>query len=249
MRIVCISDTHGLHTIMEQYKSLPEGDILIHAGDCTNVGKPHEVTEFVHWFQNVKGFNTKIFIAGNHDFAFEKINQPHHKGDFEWFNNLMNEENLSQSDVVYLQDNEFVIESPEFSKPLKIYGSPWQPEFYNWAFNLPRNGWELELKWKDIPEDTDILITHGPPHGVRDFTPANLQVGCEVLRFHVENRIKPSIHVFGHIHQAYGAVQQDETMYVNASICTERYIPSNKPIIIDINEENGKLITTYVENN
>ena len=249
MRIVCISDTHGLHTIMEQYKSLPEGDILIHAGDCTNVGKPHEVTEFVHWFQNVKGFNTKIFIAGNHDFAFEKINQPHHKGDFEWFNNLMNEENLSQSDVVYLQDNEFVIESPEFSKPLKIYGSPWQPEFYNWAFNLPRNGWELELKWKDIPEDTDILITHGPPHGIRDFTPANLQVGCEVLRFHVENRIKPSIHVFGHIHQAYGAVQQDETMYVNASICTERYLPSNKPIIIDITEENGKLITTYVENN
>ena len=249
MRIVCISDTHGLHTIMEQYKSLPEGDILIHAGDCTNVGKPHEVTEFVHWFQNVKGFNTKIFIAGNHDFAFEKNNQPHHKGDFEWFNNLMNEENLSQSDVVYLQDNEFVIESPEFSKPLKIYGSPWQPEFYNWAFNLPRNGWELELKWKDIPEDTDILITHGPPHGIRDFTPANLQVGCEILRFHVENRIKPSIHVFGHIHQAYGAVQQDETMYVNASICTERYLPSNKPIIIDITEENGKLITTYVENN
>ncbi len=249
MRIVCISDTHGLHTIMEQYKSLPEGDILIHAGDCTNVGKPHEVTDFVHWFQNLKGFDTKIFIAGNHDFAFEKVNEPHHNGDFDWFNNLMNEENLSQSDVVYLQDNEFVIESPEFSKPLKIYGSPWQPEFYNWAFNLPRNGWELELKWKDIPEDTDILITHGPPHGVRDFTPANLQVGCEILRFHVENRIKPSIHVFGHIHHAYGAVQQDETMYVNASICTERYIPSNKPIIIDITEENGKLIATYVENN
>ncbi len=249
MRIVCISDTHGLHTIMEQYKSLPEGDILIHAGDCTNVGKPHEVTDFVYWFQNLKGFDTKIFIAGNHDFAFEKVNEPHHNGDFDWFNNLMNEENLSQSDVVYLQDNEFVIESPEFSKPLKIYGSPWQPEFYNWAFNLPRNGWELELKWKDIPEDTDILITHGPPHGVRDFTPANLQVGCEILRFHVENRIKPSIHVFGHIHHAYGAVQQDETMYVNASICTERYIPSNKPIIIDITEENGKLIATYVENN
>jgi Icc-related predicted phosphoesterase len=248
MRIVCISDTHGLHTIMEQYKSLPKGDILIHAGDCTNVGKPHEVTEFVHWFQNVKGFDTKIFIAGNHDFAFEKVNEPHHNGDFDWFKNLMNEENLSQSDVVYLQDNEFVIESSEFSKPIKIYGSPWQPEFYNWAFNLPRNGWELELKWKDIPEDTDILVTHGPPHGIRDFTPSNLQVGCEILRFHVESRIKPLIHVFGHIHHAHGAVQQDDTMYVNASICTERYIPSNKPIVIDITEENGKFITTYVEN-
>ncbi len=73
-------------------------------------------------------------------------------------------------------------------------------------------------------------------------------VGCEILRFHVESRIKPLIHVFGHIHHAHGAVLQDDTMYVNASICTERYIPSNKPIVIDITEENGKFITTYVEN-
>mgnify|MGYP000315321402 CR=1 FL=1 len=71
MRIVCISDTHSLHKIMDDINPLPQGDILIHAGDCTNVGKPHEVKEFVEWFMNIKGFDSKIFIAGNHDFMFE----------------------------------------------------------------------------------------------------------------------------------------------------------------------------------
>ncbi len=231
---------------MDDINPLPTGDILIHAGDCTNVGKQNEVEDFVYWFQNLKGFDTKIFIAGNHDFAFEKVNQPHHRGDYDWFKNLMSSENLSQSDVVYLEDSEFVIESPEFSRPIKFYGSPWQPEFYNWAFNLPRNGEVLESKWKNIPIDTDVLITHGPPHGIRDFTPQNLQVGCELLRFHVE-RINPLINVFGHIHHAHGAAYIKDTLFVNASVCNERYVPSNKPIVIELKEYDGEIVATYVE--
>ena len=246
MRIVCISDTHSLHKIMDDINPLPKGDILIHAGDCTNVGKPHEVTDFVHWFQNLKGFDTKIFIAGNHDFAFEEHRYPHHKGDYDWYYHLMNEENLSQSDVVYLEDNSFIIESPEFSRPIKFWGSPWQPEFYNWAFNLPRMGEELEKYWSMIPEDTDVLITHSPPNYIRDFTPTNLAVGCELLAFHVE-RVKPLLHVFGHIHHSYGAVQKENTLFVNAAICTERYVPSNKPIIVEIKEYYGEIVATYVE--
>jgi Icc-related predicted phosphoesterase len=246
MRIVCISDTHGLHTIMEDWNELPKGDILIHAGDCTNVGKPQEVIDFVQWFMNIKGFDTKIFIAGNHDFAFEKKNLPHHKGDFDWYWNLMNEENLSQSDVIYLEDSEFVIESSEFSRPIKFWGSPWQPEFYNWAFNLPRMGDKLKKYWDMIPNDTDVLITHGPPQEIRDYTPQNVSVGCELLRFRVE-QINPLLHIFGHIHEAYGPVHIRDTTYVNASICTERYVPSNKPIVIDIIEVDGKLTTEYVE--
>jgi len=244
MKIVCISDTHGLHKSMEHL--LPEGDILIHAGDCTNVGKEKEIEEFIYWFQNLKGFDTKIFIAGNHDLGFEHYNGVRHNNEAPWLHHLLNEENLSQSDVVYLHDSEFIIESPEFSRPIKFYGSPWQPEFYNWAFNLPRNGWELEVKWKDIPEDTDVLITHGPPHGVRDFTPNNLQVGCELLRFRVEH-LNPPVHIFGHIHGAYGAAQIGETLYVNASTCTERYKPTNKPIIIELNEYDGNIISSYVD--
>ena len=250
MRIVCISDTHGLHKIMEDLNPLPKGDVLIHAGDCTNVGKPQEVKEFVEWFMNIKGFDSKIFIAGNHDWAFENQRYPHHRGDYDWSHHLMNEENLSQSDVVYLEDNGFTIESTEFSKPIKFWGSPWQPEFYSWAFNLPRLGDELKKYWDMIPDDTDVLITHGPPNEARDFVNNWRQpirnVGCELLRFRVE-QINPSVHIFGHIHEAYGIEYVKDILYVNASTCTERYVPSNKPIVVDLTEVDGKVIATYVE--
>lgn len=250
MRIVCISDTHGLHKTMENYSSLPQGDVLIHAGDCTNVGKPHEVNEFIEWFMGIKGFDTKIFIAGNHDWAFENHRHPHHKGEYGWYYNLINEENLSQSDVTYLEDNQLIIESPEFSRPIKFWGSPWQPEFYNWAFNLPRSGDELKKYWDMIPNDTDILITHGPPSEVRDFVSnwrqGNVSVGCELLRNRVDE-INPLLHVFGHIHSGYGSAQIKDTLFVNASICTESYKPSNKPIIVDLIEYDGQIIANYVE--
>jgi Icc-related predicted phosphoesterase len=250
MRIVCISDTHGLHTIMDDINPLPKGDVLIHAGDCTNVGKPQQVKDFVEWFMNIKGFDSKIFIAGNHDFAFEKRHEPHHKGDFDWYHHLMNEENLSQSDVVYLEDGEFTIDSSEFSRPIKFYGSPWQPEFYDWAFNLPRLGEELEKYWNMIPNDTDVLITHGPPNEIRDFVNNWRQpvrnVGCELLRFRVE-QIKPLLHIFGHIHEAYGVEYNKDILYVNASTCTEKYTPTNKPIIIDLIEVDGKIIANFID--
>ncbi len=247
MRIVCISDTHSLHPMMGY--DLPEGDVLIHSGDCTNKGEKHDVENFVHWFMDLK-YDTKVFIAGNHDFAFENHRYPHHKGDYDWFHNLMAPENLSQSDVTYLEDNELIIESPEFSRPIKFWGSPWQPEFYNWAFNLPRQGEELEKYWSMIPDDTDVLITHGPPHQCRDFVQDRFgdhSVGCELLAFHVEQRIKPLLHVFGHIHGAYGPMYKNDTLFVNASICTERYVPSNKPIIVDLKEYDGEIVATYVE--
>jgi 3',5'-cyclic AMP phosphodiesterase CpdA len=234
---------------MEDLNPLPEGDVLIHAGDCTNIGKPNEVKEFIEWFMGIKGFDSKIFIAGNHDWAFENHRYPHHRGDFEWYYHLMNEENLSQSDVTYLEDSGFTIDSSEFSKPIKFWGSPWQPEFYNWAFNLPRSGDELKKYWDMIPDDTDVLITHGPPSEVRDFVNNWRQpngVGCELLRYRVE-QINPLVHIFGHIHEAYGAVYVKDILYVNASTCTERYVPSNKPIVVDLTEVDGKIIATYVE--
>lgn len=247
MRIVCISDTHGLHHKLEH--ELPEGDVLIHSGDCTNLGKEKEIEDFIYWFQNIKGFDTKIFIAGNHDFGFENYNGVRHSNEAPWLHHLLNEENLSQSDVVYLHDSEFVIESPEFSRPIKFYGSPWQPEFYNWAFNLPRNGWELETKWNDIPNDTDVLITHTPPHGIRDFVQSRIgmdSVGCELLRFRVE-QFNPPLNVYGHIHGAYGAAQIKDTLFVNACICDEKYRPINKPIIIELKEQNHKIIATQID--
>ena len=155
-----------------------------------------------------------------------------------------------ETDVVYLEDSQFTIESSEFSRPIKFWGSPWQPEFYNWAFNLPRLGDELKKYWDMIPDDTDVLITHGPPNEARDFVSnwrqGDVNVGCELLRFRVE-QFKPLLHVFGHIHGAYGSAYIKDVLYVNASICNDRYIPSNKPIVVDLTEVDGKIIATYVE--
>jgi len=248
MRIVCISDTHSLHENMRH--TLPEGDVLIHAGDLSNRGGEKDVTNFIHWFQNIQGFDTKIFISGNHDHCFERVNEPHHRGDFDWLHHLMSPENLSQSDVTYLEDNFITIDSPEFSKPIKIYGTPWQPWFYDWAFNLPRMGNELQEKWNLIPEDTDILITHGPPNGygdlVNNWRQPNVNVGCELLLNRIID-IKPILNIFGHIHEGYGVYTNEDTTFVNASICTTDYRPTNKPIVVDLNEYDGEIVATYVE--
>ena len=248
MRIVCISDTHSLHGGMAH--EIPSGDVLIHAGDISNRGGEKDVTEFIHWFQNIKGFDEKIFISGNHDHCFERVNQPHHKGDYDWLHNLMSPENLSQSDVTYLEDSFITIESDEFSRPIKFYGSPWQPWFYDWAFNLPRMGEELLEKWNNIPTDTDVLITHGPPNGygdlVNNWRQPNTNVGCELLRNRIEE-INPLVNVFGHIHEGYGVELGDKTLFVNASICNPGYSPINKPIIIDLQEVYGEIIATHVE--
>jgi len=248
MRIVCISDTHSLHENMRH--ELPKGNILIHAGDISNRGGERDVTNFIHWFQNIEGYDMKIFVSGNHDFCFERVNEPHHKGDYDWLHHLMSEENLSQSDVVYLEDDYVLYVSDELSIPLKIYGSPWQPWFYDWAFNLPRLGTELQEKWDMIPMDTDILITHGPPNGYGDFVDnfrqPNRNVGCELLRNKIEE-INPILNIFGHIHEGYGVYTNEKTTFVNASTCTARYEPTNKPIIIDLIEIDGKVIATYVQ--
>lgn len=236
MRIICLSDTHSLHKKMsyniESFIDPKQENILIHAGDITNVGKEYDVASFIYWLQNLKGFDDKIFIAGNHDLSFEV--KP------SWLNRYINEENLSQSDCVYLEDSEYIIEYPEFSKPIKVYGTPWQPEFMNWAFNLPRKGKELKEKWDMIPNDVDILITHGPPYGINDkIEGRDDSLGCEILYDRVM-MVKPKIHIFGHIHSGNNIVEKDGIVFINASICTEDYKPTYKPIVIDYDFNDNK---------
>jgi Icc-related predicted phosphoesterase len=242
IRIICISDTHSLHSKIkiENYINPKVSNILIHAGDCTNVGREKEVGDFINWYQNLE-FDTKIFIAGNHDISFE--NKPN------WLNTYLYEENLHQSNVTYLRDDSITIDFPEFSRPIKIYGSPWQPEFYNWAFNLPRDGEELKKKWEQIPNDTDILITHGPAFGMLDYVMdkyGQRNVGCELLKERIDV-LKPLMHVFGHIHYSYGTEKINDTLFVNASICTEQYNPINEPIVVDLTEVDGKFVVTVVK--
>jgi Icc-related predicted phosphoesterase len=122
---------------------------------------------------------------------------------------------------------------------VKIYGSPWQPEFYDWAFNLPR-GKKLAEKWSKIPDGLDILITHGPAHKMVDHTIQGLNVGCEDL-FNRIMEVQPKIHVCGHIHWAYGQKSFHGVEFLNASVLNERYQYENKPIVIEYNPETKEI--------
>ena len=236
MKIVIISDTHGMHDSM--YYDLPKGDVLIHCGDVTNVGTQAGTRQFVEWFQNLKGFDSKIFCSGNHDWSFYR--KP------AWLKQYINDENLSQSDCYYLEDNFVTIEDPEFSRPIKFYGSPWVPPFMNWAFNVPRD--QLYKYWEKIPFDTDVLITHCTPQGIRDWAKyGNENVGCSSLRYYVEEKIKPALHAFGDIHESRGAMVVGDILFVNASTATLDYQMTNKPIVVDLTEVNGKLIANIID--
>lgn len=227
MRIVFISDTHNQHKVLK----LPDGDLLIHAGDFSGMGRQSEVTDFIYWFQNIKNFDHKIFISGNHDLSFEKQPKP------DWLRHLLFEENLSQSDCAYLEDDSVIIDN------IKIYGSPWQPEFLNWGFNLPRNGKKLKEKWNLIPNDTDILITHGPPQTILDKSgpPYNEPLlGCNLLYDRIKE-IKPKIHACGHIHGGYGYYFDGVTHFINASVLNERYQYKNKPIVADWDNKTNEI--------
>jgi len=130
------------------------------------------------------------------------------------------------TNCTYLEDEAVAIGSIQF------YGSPWQPEFYHWAFNVPRA--DLEAKWQQIPTDTDVLITHGPPLGRGDVTSGNIRTGCISLMKEVQCRVKPRLHVFGHIHESYGVTHDGITMYINASSVSQNYTQHNPCIVIDL---------------
>ena len=131
--------------------------------------------------------------------------------------------------VTYLRDSAVTIEG------IKLWGSPWQPWFFDWAFNLQR-GPEIARKWDLIPDDTQVLVTHGPPQGVLDETSRKppQSVGCEALSERIAALPLLKLHVFGHIHEAYGTRVRDGCTFVNASICDVRYSPVNSPVTLDL---------------
>ncbi|HZS44314.1 MAG TPA: metallophosphatase domain-containing protein [Blastocatellia bacterium] len=207
-KLCLISDTHNQLDMVD----LPPADILIHAGDATGNGTVREIAAFNQQLGEIKNrYRHIVFIAGNHDFLFER--------DPALARSMM-------TNCIYLMDSEVTIEG------LRIYGSPWQPRFFDWAFNLNR-GPQLAAKWALIPAGLDVLVTHGPPMGILDITMTGEHVGCEELMKRIEN-IKPRWHVFGHIHHSHGMARDEHTTYINASTCDERYRPVNPPILIEV---------------
>ena len=205
-KIVCLSDTHNCNENI----TVPEGDVLIHSGDATIHGTVEEIVRFDRWFSALP-HKHKIFVAGNHDLLFET--QPERA------------QGLLSRNIIYLQDSSVSIEG------INIYGSPWQPRFFDWAFNLNR-GAEMAKKWKLIPAEVDILITHGPPFGILDQTPFGDNAGCEELLKKV-TQVRPKAHIFGHIHNGYGAGEKFGVKFFNACNCSEDYIPANPPLVFE----------------
>ncbi len=206
MKIVVIADTHNRHREL----TVPAGDVLVHAGDMTLGGAKEEVEEFNNYLGELP-HRHKIVIAGNHDFCFEREPEP---------------SAMLLSNAIYLQDETTTVDGIVF------YGSPWQPRFFNFAFNLTR-GPEIREKWDLIPENVDILVTHGPPRGYGDQLAYGEKVGCRDLLAAVE-RVKPRVHVFGHIHEGVGIYSNGHTTFINASCCDRAYEPVNRPVIVEI---------------
>lgn len=206
LRLVVISDTHGLHDLLE----IPPGDVFVHAGDLTGHGELEELRAFDAFLARLP-HRHKIVIAGNHDFCFER------------------EPAAARAllrHAVYLQDESAKVAG------IRFYGSPWQPWFCDWAFNLER-GPELRAKWRLIPPATEILITHGPPMGHGDLTARGDRAGCADLLERVRE-VRPRFHLFGHIHEGFGVTSDGTTTFVNASCCDFAYRPVNPPVVLEV---------------
>ncbi|MCU0434118.1 MAG: metallophosphatase domain-containing protein [Bacteroidia bacterium] len=208
MKFLAISDTHGQHDKLQ----LPPADAIIHAGDISSRGRESEVADFLRWFSKLD-YKYRIFIAGNHDFFFEK-------------NPAEKVKQFIPDNVIYLNDSGITIEG------IHIWGSPISPWFYDWAFNRHR-GSDIDKHWQLIPADTDILVTHGPVYGLLDKVTRGEEVGCKDLLRKVQE-IKPAVHLCGHIHEAYGQINAGDTLFINASVLDEDYRMKNAPVIFEL---------------
>jgi len=209
--IVCISDLH------EHLVEIPACDLLLIAGNVSFAFKGDRATkhaylagEFKQWLGRVPATEI-VLVAGNHDQSIEAWGVP---------------DGLR---CHYLQDARIELFA------LRIWGTPWQPWFYDWAFNAPHRDGEafLASKFDAIPADTDIVVAHGLPHGHGDHTSAAIHVGSTAMAATLA-RVKPRLMVCGHIHEAAGRYRLGETEVVNASLVDARYQPVNPPVEIQL---------------
>jgi Icc-related predicted phosphoesterase len=239
MKIAAISDCHGRFS-PPFLQPLPPADVLVIAGDyCPNFTmRSHEADAAmqINWLKTIfvpflktMPYKKIIVIAGNHDWC-------HYVGPTK-----AEAKALINSVGTYLEDEIFKYENKVF------YGSPWTPWFYDWAFMFnewdPANGRkQARAIWAKIPHDPidtryqgpiDVLITHGPPFRVLDLAPGDRNVGCPMLRDKVF-QVKPKLHLFGHIHCAYGTMEEHGVRFGNVALCDEEYQPSQPIQVFEV---------------
>ena len=208
MKLVCIGDTHNKHREL----ILPEGDVLIHAGDCTDAGTLRETRDFLEWF-SAQPHKHKILIGGNHDYFFERSSS----------------EEIAEStpdNIHYLQQEAVQLEGVTF------WGSPYTPGSGRWAFQSER-GAAMKKFWQEIPVNTQVIVTHGPAYGIMDQVSDNTHIGCKEL-LHRIKEVQPEVHISGHLHNSYGVVSIGKTRFVNCSSLDERLRSIHPPLSIDL---------------
>jgi Icc-related predicted phosphoesterase len=215
VKLIAVSDTHN----RAEQVVIPDGDVLVHAGDLTMKGSRGEMERAARWLGSLRArFRAVVAIPGNHDFGAES-DPGGSRALFEGYG------------ITWLVDEPAVVDGVSF------YGSPWQPWFLDWAFNLPRydGGVAARAVWAKIPAEVDVLITHGPPRGILDETAGDdsEHVGCPHLLAAVQQR-RIAAHVFGHIHEGYGREQHGGTLFVNASTCDLQYRAVQPPIVFKV---------------
>lgn len=215
MKVHCISDTHNKHEEID----LPGGDLLIHSGDIMSSDNPSELLQFLMWLES-QLYTTKLFIAGNHDHLLEQKPE------------LIEKILKLFPNIIYLQDSEVTIDG------IKFYGAPWIPTNREGkAFSYLRTDHtSADSHWAKIPDDTDVLITHGPAYNKLDkiMRPirkdqTKLNLGCPELGERIKD-VNPQLHICGHIHSSQGILDVSEptTTYINAASLGEDYQYSNK---------------------
>lgn len=200
MKIVALSDTHSKHRLIEE---VPDGDVLVHAGDMTETGDLREVEDFAEWFSSFN-HEYKMVVAGNHDFVFDGIEDAERQ-------DAINA--LKEEDIIYLENDTIMLDG------IRFYGTPYSKSFDKYVFTD---------EFGKIPETVDVLITHGPPKGKLDNTKGWGRIGCKDLRQAVNN-VEPSVHIFGHAHYCDG---EDGLGSYNVSILDEDYNIDNNPTVI-----------------
>lgn len=213
IKFCAISDTHCQHDRVK----VPECDVLLHAGDFSSMGRPQEVLDFMKWFDKQPAEH-KIFISGNHDFLDEE-----HPAIFK---QLLNE----YPGITYLRD-----EGTEVFG-IKIWGRPWTPEFYDWAFMADRGSPKMKSTLNVIPSDTDILLTHGPAYEILDKTMQGLTVGCQDMLEELNSGRFTNLKyvIVGHIHESVGSKEVNGIKHLNVAVLNERYVYKNKPFEFEI---------------
>jgi Icc-related predicted phosphoesterase len=230
MKIVCISDTHAKQIPDDQ---MPDGDVLVHAGDITNNGKLTQLAQMSAWLRHLADtkYEHVVCIAGNHDFILDAFRIEGLEEELK--------EGFFNGRVHYLRDESLWL---NFSgRTIKFYGTPWTV-CGDWAFSEMDRMKRLEM-FNKIPMDTDILISHGPPYSILDRCDNGAHgfgsVGDLELLGAVE-RVRPRIHCFGHIHDSYGILNLGDTTFVNAAVTrvkpseSDPYPLQNPPIVIEI---------------